>query len=247
MLLLKIPLESPGVLKNSTKETGNSTFDEASRDNFIGLVTLFVFLLHSNALKYQHASPEVPFDVVSLFQCQMEEDLFLVVGVSEDERRSKKKSKRTKLGSYFFHAVSQFLNSNSLEKLLSRIAPTNSFMTESSIPGHGKLSSFINIMPDGNALMKLLASKQSLTIQSSNKQLRNFSDLDSNPISFNDHNDEEVTCLLLENINNMPPRSVAAILKNLYNQSLEIVGLKLGYVPSSNIFTSTQKHSFIQT
>lgn len=232
---MKIPLESPGVLKNSTKESNNSTFDEASRDNYIGLVTLFVFLLQNSAMKYQYVSLEVPFDVVSLFQCQMDEELFLVVGVTEDERRSKKKSKRTKLGSYFFHAVSQFLNSHSLEKLLPRIAPTNSYMAESSVPGHGKLSSFINIMPDGNALMKLLSSKQSMTIQSNNKLLRNLSDLDIDPISVSDINDQELTCLMLENVNNMPPRVVAAILKNIYNQSLEIVGLRLGYVPSSKV------------
>lgn len=239
-LLLKIALESPAVLKGEQKKSPSSKFDEVASHNFIGLVTLFSALMYGNAFKYQSNDFEVPFDVVSMSQCLVEDELFLVVGVSENEKTQKQKSKRTKLGSYFFHTVSQFMNNNSLKSVLSHVIPAQQFHVETS---ESKLSTFTNIIPDGKALGKLLSSKESIIVE--------HHDVDekappSTPTGSNNSTpcftastgtdeQQEMTCVLIENINLMPPKTVCAILRNICNQSLEIVGLKLGYIPFTGI------------
>uniref|UniRef100_A0A7M5U3L8 Uncharacterized protein n=1 Tax=Clytia hemisphaerica TaxID=252671 RepID=A0A7M5U3L8_9CNID len=230
-LLLKIALESPGVLKGDMR---NSTFDETNSNNFIGLVTLFIFLMHGNALKYNYPSLDIPFDVVSLFQCQIDDELYLIAGVCENDKTYKQKHKRSKLGSQFFHAVSNFLNNNTLDRLLNRINPTTPVSFLAPETNTTKLSSIINIMPDGTALNKLLSTTESITIQSNSKSLRNLNDLNLKVLPSLEPVDQEATCIMLENITIMPPKLISAVLKNLYNQSLEVVGLKLGYMPQAS-------------
>lgn len=245
-LLLKIALESPAVLKGEQKNSPSSKFDEAGSHNFIGLITLFSALMYGNAFKYQKNDwNEVPFDVVSMSQCLVEDELYLVVGLSENEKTQKQKSKRTKLGSYFFHTVSQFMNSNSLKSMLSRVIPAQQFHTETS---DSKLSAFINIIPDGKALGKLLSSKESIIVEhhdvDDNKTQPPTTSSNSTPCfaapssaTVDEH--QEMTCVLIENINMMSPETVCAILRNICNQSLEIVGLKLGYIPFTGMYTIT--------
>ena len=236
-LLLKIALDSPGVVKGELKKAPSSRFDESGSHNFIGLVTLFTFLMYGNAYKYQFSQLDVPFDVVSMSQCLVEDDLYLVVGVCENDKTHKQKSKRTKLGSYFFHAVSFFLNTHPLQKLLSFIIPTQGFYAETS---QNKLSSFINIVPDGKALRKLLASKESILVGHNEVDEKLHPPRDSPspntapflPVSSSSGEEQEMTCIFIQNINMIPSHMVSAILKNISSQSLDIVGLKLAYVPS---------------
>ena len=193
--------------------------------------------MHGNALKYNCPSLDIPFDVVSLFQCQMDDELYLIAGVCENDKTYKQKHKRSKLGSQFFHAVSNFLNNNTLDRLLNRINPTTAVSFLQPETNSPKLSSIINIMPDGTALNKLLSTTESITIQTNDKSSRNLTDLNLNVLSSLEPVDQEATCIMLENITIMPPKLISAVLKNLYNQSLEIVGLKLGYMPQGINYT----------
>ena len=63
----------------------------------------------------------IPFDVVSLQQVHLDGELLLLVGIVENKNTYNQKVKRSKLGTAFFHAVSLFLNSQDLEKIISRI------------------------------------------------------------------------------------------------------------------------------
>lgn len=231
-------LDSPGVLKFD-KKNSSSRYDDSASHNFTGLVTLFTFLMYGHVYKYQlFGNFDVPFDVVSMSQCRLEDELYLVVGVSENEKTHKQKSKRTKLGSYFFHTVSQFLNNNSLQKMLSMIVPKmqHFYLKTSS----NKLSSFANIMPDSQALWKLLDTKESLLVDRDTRALaRDTFGLSSSPVSsLTETSDQEMTCILIENINLMPSKTIASTLMNINSQSLEIVGLRLGHIPSGRLFTN---------
>ena len=48
IILLRVPLDSPGVCKTSTKDTIGTEADKSQSDNYIGLVTLFVYLLQDS-------------------------------------------------------------------------------------------------------------------------------------------------------------------------------------------------------
>ena len=241
--------------KSSNSDTGFSVADRSNSDNYIGLVTLFVLLLQGSKWAIPVLIPEIPFDVVSLQQAHLGGELLLIIGIAENQNTYQQKTKRTKLGTNFFHAVSQFLNTNHLENLLSkiwnimevkllkeRIPMENALLKQlelkniercsiperCTIPGAGKLSAYIKITPDAYALQKVLRISPSLTVYNDAQKAVscqfNYDWFD--PIK----TEQEYTCITVENVVAITPKHISELLKRLRKESVEICGLKLGYV-----------------
>lgn len=249
LLLLKVPLESPGVCKTKVNDSIHTFADQNNSDNYIGLVTLFVYLLHGTRRELSMINLDIPFDVVSLQQAHLDGELLLIVGISENKNACQQKTKRTKLGTSFFHAVSQFLNTNFLDKILckiwehteadvSRIQNSLSFnhiwrqvelktAERCTIPGSGKLSSFINISPDTNAMQRIFNLYPSLLVHVENKTGSSI------PTEYNWFNPASVhqdyTCITVENATSISPKHLSELLKRLRKESVEICGLRIGY------------------
>ena len=233
-LVLKIAMESPGVCKEtSSNDAKQCLVDETQAHNFTGLVILFFFLLQSNSLKYQFSTLDVPFDVVSLFQCLIDDEMFLIVGICENDKTYLQKTKRTKLGSNFFHAVSQFINANYLEKMLKKYIPDQCVHLSCS----GKLSSFINIVPDEKFLRRLVAVQPSIFINSTVKPIK-LSRADScylDAIPSSDLKTDYVGLQILQS--EADTLKFIDVFMKLSSQTLyEVSGMKISYVPSRKNF-----------
>ncbi|XP_057301076.1 uncharacterized protein LOC130635679 isoform X2 [Hydractinia symbiolongicarpus] len=230
LLLLKVPLESPGVCK-----TNSTTSEQNNSNNFIGLTTLFMLLLQGNKWKIAVILPEIPFDVVAFQQVFFNGELFLVVGIAENQNTAQQKKKRTKLGTGFFHAVSNYLNKSYLETVLSKIWDITEFESLSktgkcTIPGSGKLCNYINITPDPQALQKLLAITPSFFVHHESKFSKQL------PEELNQfHNispKQDYTCITVYQLLSMYPRHMSELLKRLRSEAVELCGIKIGYMKS---------------
>jgi len=252
LLMLKIPLESPGVCKGNANDSKLAMTDLKNSDNFIGLVSLFILLLQGSKWDIQSTFKEVPFDVVSLQQCQLDDELLLLVGVAENSNTYHYKTKRTKLGSSFFHAVSYFLNNTQLEDILAKMwqhiqQQSNQwshvniwqqlhFTEKSNILGSGKLSSFINAVPDLNALRRILSIPASIKPKSFIKTnlASNISEkidcFHSPPIQ------QEYTCINIDNIVLMTPRHIIEFFKRLRSEAIELCAMRIGYAEKDKEF-----------
>ena len=98
------------------------------------------------------------------------------------------------------------------------------------IPGRGKLSTLINIMPDSHAVRKIISKKSSLTVckdfKASKTPSMNFHDMNP-PIQLQEH-----TSIRIDNILALRPKMVSEILKKLRKDAIEICALKIGYLKS---------------
>lgn len=230
LLLLKVPLESPGVCK-----TNSTASEQSNSDNFIGLTTLFMLLLQGNKWKIAVLLAEIPFDVVAFQQVFLNGELFLVVGIAENQNTAQQKKKRTKLGTGFFHAVSNYLNKSYLETVLSKIWDITEFESFSktgkcTIPGSGKLCNYINITPDPQALQKLLAMTPSFFVHHESKfskqlpeELSQFHNISPK---------QDYTCITVYQLLSMYPRHMSELLKRLRSEAVELCGIKIGYMKS---------------
>ncbi|XP_047131075.1 uncharacterized protein LOC101236927 isoform X1 [Hydra vulgaris] len=243
ILTLKISLDSPGVIKMNCPDSVSPVINSLASDIYIGLVTLFLLLLQGSKWEITSQLTEIPFDVVSLFQVNLDGELMLVVGITENQN-TKQKLKKNKHGT-FFHAATHFLNVTDLEQILKKIwdkieierlkpsfSQTVIFQQlelqkkeKCEIPGTGKLSSFISISPDTNILNRILAMKSSLSIHTPD---------DSPSFSFFQYDsqipEQELTCLTIQNILSMSPKHISAFLKTLRDNSVEIIGLRTGFI-----------------
>lgn len=249
--MMKVPLEEPGVCKANAIDGKLTSANFRNSDNYIGLMTLFILLLQGSKWEIPTIITELPFDVVSIQQCCIDEELYLVVGISENQNTPQYKCKRTKLGSSFFHAVSHFLNNTYLERLLQKIEdyvergqPQSQHFPNRTIwqqvdglqnpllpllPGSGKLSSFINITPDLNALTRIHAMPLALI---PSKFSRSNAVADTlNHYNYKGRN-RQYTCITVGNIAAMTPNHVTGFFQMLRDESIEICGLRIAYVPN---------------
>ena len=253
ILTLKINLDSPGVVKVNISDSVCPVVDPLASDIYIGLVTLFLLLLQGSKWEIPSQLTEIPFDVVSLLQANLDGELLLIVGITENQNTNQYKLKKSKLGSSFFHAVSQFLNTTYLEQILKKIWNVVEIgklkpitcdtrhdtiwqqlehrkMEKCEIPGSGKLSSFINISPDPNTLHRILAIKSSIAIHRVDKSAKSSSMRFNSAIP-----EQELTCITIQNISSMSPKQLSSFMKRMRDESVEIVGLRIGYIVNGRI------------
>ena len=255
LLILKVPLDSPGVCKTNANDSINTFADHSNSDNYIGLVTLFIYLLQGSRRELSMLNLDIPFDVVSLQQAHLDSELLLIAGIAENKNTYQQKTKRTKLGTNFFHAVSQFLNTNYLDKILWKIwehteadvtriqnsIPFNHIWRQvelktaerCAIPGSGKLSTFINISPDTNALQRIYSLSPSLFVHTEDKTGNVIPEEYSwfHPVGVQ----QEYTCITVEDATSISPKHLSELLKRLRKESVEICGLRIGYSIKGNL------------
>ncbi|XP_065643662.1 uncharacterized protein LOC101236927 isoform X4 [Hydra vulgaris] len=244
ILTLKISLYSPGVIKMNCPDLISPVINSLASDIYIGLVTLFLLLFQGSKWEITSQLTEIPFDILSLFQVNLDGELMLVVGITENQN-TKQKLKKNKFGSTFFHAASHFLNVTDLEQILKKIwdkieiERLKSVFNQTvifqqlelqkkekcEIPGTGKLSSFISISPDTNILNRILAMKSSLSIHTTDDSPSFSSFQYDSQIP-----EQELTCLTIQNILSMSPKQISAFLKTLRDNSVEIIGLRTGFI-----------------
>lgn len=249
MLLLKVPLEQPGMCKMSV-ESKTNVIDRNSSDVYIGLITLFLVLMQGHEYNVSSLVDCIPFDVVSLQQVVINDELALLVAVVENQNTYRFKGKRTKSSNLFQHAISVYLNTNTLEEVLCKIweriqdqvdkcrqfrnfwdrLQYQSTPRYNMIPGHGRLSSYISVSPDQQAVARLFSLKPKLYVHSDDKLCKL---LTPNSLWFSPSlNDSEYTCLTLDGLLMMSPRIIYSFLTYLRDESIEICGLRIGFKPN---------------
>ena len=232
-LLLKIRLQSPGVCSKSCAKNSLS-FNERS-DAYIGLCTLFLSLLHGSKFRVCDGL-NIPFNVIALKQATIDSELQLLVGIVEYEipteaAQQVKRGKPAKVKKNFYQSVTQYLNKTDLEKVLSGLMKFDYMQRDgptASCPGARKLSSYITVSQDEAAVSRIFNLKPSLVWCRSDeidhqacddvcwmkgKQRRN-----------------ETTCVIVENIASMLPRTIATFMRTARNKSLDICGLRIAYI-----------------
>ena len=192
----------------------------------------------------------VPFDVVSLQQAYLDGELLLLVGIVENENTYSQKTKRSKLGTAFFHAVSLFLNSHDLDKIIMRIwehteadfttrlvnnvafshiwrqvEQSGEMLHPCCIPGQGRLSTLINISPNADASKRILHLNPSLYVHSEGEGLVGEEFDWFSPATV----PQEYTCITIENVDAISPKHICELLKRLRRESVEICGLRILY------------------
>eukprot|EP00795_Rhopilema_esculentum_P016322 gene16322-7711_t len=233
-LLLKVSIETPGVCSKSCAKN-SLTFDERS-DAFIGLCTLFISLLLGNKFKVAETLG-VPFDVISLEQASIDSELQLVVGIIENEvyiqpNQQLKRGKPPKVKKNFYQVVSQFLNKADLEQLLSSLMgfdiAERPYVSNVSCPGTKRLSSYVSVSQDDSAVARIFNLKPSL--------LWNCVEHNEEPLNDDicwitkQSTRNENTCVLIENVTSMLPKTIATFFKTIRTNSLDVSGLRIAYV-----------------
>ena len=232
-LLLKVSLQSPGVCSKSCAKNTLS-FTERS-DAYIGLCTLFLSLLHGGKFKLCE-SLGIPFDVIALEQASVDSELQLLIGVIENGNTTQpnptlKRGKPQKAKKSFHQVVTHFLNKTDLEFILSNLMEydfgDSNPVTSPSCPGSKKLSSYINVSQDEAAVDRIFGLKPSMTwykTETAQEQMSEYvSWIPRKSIK------NENTCVLVENISAMLPRTISAFMKTTRDNSLDICGIRLAY------------------
>ena len=231
--MLKVPLQSPGICSKSCAKNSLS-FEERS-DAYIGLCTLFVSLLHGNKFKVCE-SLNIPFDVIALEQASIDSELQLVVGIVENEvqvqsSQPQKRSKPGKVKRNFYQAITQYLNKTDLENVLLNLMDfdyTPRDISMISCPGTRKLSSYVSVSQDETAVARIFNLKPGIVWQRNEELDSQMSDNVCWMKGKQKRN--ESTCVMVENVTSMLPKTIASFMKTARNNSLDICGLRIAYV-----------------
>ena len=238
-LMLKVHLEAPGICSKSCAKNTLS-LDERS-DAFIGLCTLFVSLLHGSRFKVCEVL-SIPFDVIALEQATIDSQLQLVIGIIENEVQMQqaqplKRGKPTKVKKSFFQIVTQYLNKTDLEAVLSDVMDFDlahrDFTSTVVCPGAKKLSSYVTVSQDETAVARIFSLKPSMVWSRSEDTESQMND-DVFWMKGKQKNNEN-TCVVVEHITSMLPRTIGAFMKTPRSNSLDICGLRIAYITNKGI------------
>ena len=189
----------------------------------------------------------IPFDVIALKQASIDSELQLLVGIIENEvqmepTQQSKRGRTSKGKKNFYQTVTQYLNKTDLEKVLLDLMKfdyTQKDISKVSCPGSKKLSSYVTVSQDEAAVARIFNLKPSL-IWSRNDE--------TDPHMCDDvcwmkgkEKKNETTCVMIENVTSMLPRTLATLLRTARNNSLDICGLRVAYISK----TGEQKVFFL--
>jgi len=232
-LLLKVLLQSPGVCSKSCAKN-TLAFNQRS-DAYIGLCTLFLSLLRGSKIKVCDAL-RIPFDVIALKQASIDSELQLLVGIIENEvqiepTQQTKRGKLSKGKKNFYQTVTQYLNKTDLEKVLLDLMKfdyTQKDVSTVSCPGSKKLSSYVTVSQDEAAVARIFNLKPSLIWGRSDETDPHVCDDMCWMKGKKKRN--ETTCVMIENITSMLPRTLVTLLRTARNNSWDICGLRVAYI-----------------
>ena len=136
----------------------------------------------------------------------------------------------------FHQGVAQFLNTSDLEQQLEQLmaieTQENRYL-QFRCPGKGKLSAYVTVNPDEGAVDRIFGLTPSLFWERKS--------ITEEPIpshiswipseTFN----EETTVVSVENLSSMLPKSIATLLLQTREKSMDIAGMKLSYVSGSGV------------
>ena len=178
----------------------------------------------------------IPFDVIALKQASIDSELQLLVGIIENEvqiepTQQTKRGKLSKGKKNFYQTVTQYLNKTDLEKVLLDLMKfdyTQKDVSTVSCPGSKKLSSYVTVSQDEAAVARIFNLKPSLIWGRSDETDPHVCDDMCWMKGKKKRN--ETTCVMIENITSMLPRTLVTLLRTARNNSWDICGLRVAYI-----------------